>query len=84
MLKLDNLDNGAYHQMDIQRLTRDNEWLKAFYKHSQQINDKTVDMLNEVLSWRKEFNANCKITLLMIFFLSMIFLSLVTIVHDYF
>lgn len=49
---------SAYHKADLERLRIDNEWIKAFYKHGYENHDKTVSMINEVLSWRNEFEAN--------------------------
>lgn len=52
------INSLTYHKLDIERIKNDNEWIKAFYKHSNENNDKTVAMIHEVLSWRQEFEAN--------------------------
>ena len=50
---------------DLERLKADvnNDWLKAFYKHGFSNHDKTVNIMHEVLLWRKDFDANSKKTL---------------------
>ena len=54
------IEKGVYHPLDVERIKKDTCWVRAFYKHSQENSDKTVNMINEVLIWRKEFNANGK------------------------
>lgn len=51
---------GKYHKSDLDRLRRDNQWIKAFYKYSQESQEKAVNMLDEVLAWRNEFGSNGK------------------------
>ena len=46
----------------------DTKWIKAFYKHSLGVNEKTVSMINEVLTWRKKFNANGLTTFIIYFY----------------
>jgi hypothetical protein len=55
---LDRIVSGAYHKSDLERLQADNEWIRAFYKHGYESHDKTVAIINEVLTWRQEFEAN--------------------------
>lgn len=54
----ENIGLGKYHKLDLERIRRDNDWLKAFYKYSEQDETRTVNMLDEVLTWRNEFGAN--------------------------
>ncbi|CAF0743056.1 unnamed protein product [Brachionus calyciflorus] len=53
-----NIEKGVYHPKDIDRIKADSNWLRAFYKHSLMNSDRTVDMVNDVLKWRKDFNCN--------------------------
>ena len=55
---LGQIESLTYHKLDIERIKNDNEWVKAFYKHSNENHDKTVAMIHEVLSWRQDFEAN--------------------------
>lgn len=57
-----NIEKGDYHEKDLERIKADvnNDWLKAFYKHGFSNHDKTVNIIHEVLLWRKEFDANSK------------------------
>ena len=59
-----NIENGDYHPNDLERVKKDSNWLRAFYKHSIANNEKTVAMAHDVLSWRKEFEANGNATCL--------------------
>jgi hypothetical protein len=56
----ENIGMGKYHKYDLDKLRRNNEWLKAFYKYSQEDHEKTIIMMNEVLTWRSEFGCNGK------------------------
>lgn len=55
---IDKIQNGVYHQKDVDRIRANNDWIKAFNKHSMGDFDKAVNMIDEVLIWRKEFGAN--------------------------
>jgi hypothetical protein len=52
------IDKGDYHPIDLERITTGTDWIRAMYKHSQENNDRTVNTINEVLCWRKDFMAN--------------------------
>jgi hypothetical protein len=52
------IDSGSYHPKDLERIHKDNKWLRAMYKHSLETADKCVDNIHEILHWRKEFEAN--------------------------
>lgn len=54
----ENIGLGKYHRADLERVRRNNEWVKAFYKYSQENHEKCVSMLDEVLTWRNEFGSN--------------------------
>jgi len=49
---------GKYHSLDLERLRKDNEWLKAFYKYANEDPVKTVSMVHDVLLWRNDFGTN--------------------------
>lgn len=44
----------------MERIKADSKWLRAFYKHSLDDSDKTVEMINDVLKWRQDFDCNGK------------------------
>lgn len=52
------VENGDYHPKDVERVRKDNEWMKAFWKHGEDEHSRAVDVMNEVLDWRKKFGAN--------------------------
>jgi len=52
------IEKDEYHPLDLDRIEKDNKWIRAFYEHSFENKDKTVNMIDEVLLWRKKFNAN--------------------------
>ena len=54
----DSIEKGEYHALDLERINKDTKWIRAFYKHSLENNERTVNMIDEVLTWRKKFNAN--------------------------
>lgn len=54
----ENIGLGKYHKLDLERLRKNNDWLKAFYKYAQENHERTVNMLDEVLIWRNEFGCN--------------------------
>jgi hypothetical protein len=39
-------------------LNKDNEWIKAFYRQSMEENNKTLSLIDEVLTWRNDFGVN--------------------------
>jgi hypothetical protein len=47
-------------------LNKNNDWVKAFFQHGVENEDKTVDLISEVLNWRKEFG--CKGKLIELFY----------------
>lgn len=52
------IEKGDYHFRDLERLQKDNEWIKAFYRHSIEDIDKTLTLIDEVLVWRKALDIN--------------------------
>ncbi|CAF0941452.1 unnamed protein product, partial [Brachionus calyciflorus] len=54
----DKISTEIYKPKDIERIKKDTKWVKAFHKHSIGDIDKAVNMIDEVLIWRKEFGAN--------------------------
>lgn len=52
------IENNEYHPKDLERVNKDNEWMKAFHKHGLEDHNKTVDVMDEILTWRKNFGAN--------------------------
>lgn len=54
----ENVDKNVYHSFDIERLEKDNEWVKAFYRHSMEEVDTTICLIDEVLTWRKNTEIN--------------------------
>lgn len=52
------IEKGDYHPLDVDRIRNSTKWVRAFYKHSLDDHHKTVSMIDEVLIWRKKFNAN--------------------------
>jgi hypothetical protein len=54
----DNIENNVYHSNDIDRLQKDNEWIKAFYRHSMEEVDTTICLVDEVFTWRKNSDIN--------------------------
>jgi hypothetical protein len=59
VFKIDNIEiNESYHPLDLERINKDTKWIRAFYKHSLENSERTVGMIDEVLTWRKKFNAN--------------------------
>ena len=42
----------------MERINKNNDWIKAFHKHSLGDHNKSVDLVNETLKWRKRFGAN--------------------------
>jgi len=52
------IDKGVYHPRDLERLKKDNEWIKAFYRQSMEDNEKTLCLIDEVLAWRKFSDVN--------------------------
>ena len=57
-----NIEKGDYHPKDLERIKRDSNWLRAFYKHAICDDAKTVTMVHDVLTWRKQFEANDLLT----------------------
>ncbi|CAF0743075.1 unnamed protein product [Brachionus calyciflorus] len=54
----DKISIELYNPKDIERIKKDTKWIKAFHKHSIDDQEKTVNMIDEVLTWRKQFGAN--------------------------
>ncbi|RNA36026.1 motile sperm domain-containing 2 [Brachionus plicatilis] len=52
------INSEAYHPKDVERIRQNTKWLLAFYKHAFANPDRAVDLIDEVLTWRKEFGAN--------------------------
>jgi len=52
------VQNGSYHEADVQRIRTATDWIRACYKHSSDSADRTLNTIDEVLTWRKEFEAN--------------------------
>ena len=65
----DNIEQNKYHKLDVARLRASNDWLKAFYKFSGETPERTLPMLDEVLTWRNEFGTNGKILPFLLFHL---------------
>lgn len=55
-----NIEKEVYNPKDVERIKADSKWLRAFYKHSLDDSDKTVEMINDVLKWRQDFDCNSK------------------------
>lgn len=58
----DKVDNNLYHPDDIDRLRKDNEWVKAFYQHSMEEVDTTICLMDEVLIWREKSETHSLLT----------------------
>lgn len=58
----DNIDKSVYHVLDLERIQKNNDWIKAFLKHSFDSPDKAADMIHDVLKWRQTFDANSLLT----------------------
>lgn len=54
----DNVEKSVYHYDDIDRLQKDNEWIKAFYRHSMEDIETTISLMDEVLTWRMSQDIN--------------------------
>jgi hypothetical protein len=54
------VQNGSYHDADVERIKAGTDWIRACYKHSSDSADRTLNTIDEVLTWRKEFEANGK------------------------
>lgn len=52
------IENGDYHPKDMERIHKDNEWIKAFWKNGLEEHNRAADLADEVLDWRKKFGAN--------------------------
>lgn len=52
------VENNEYHEKDLERLRKDNLWVRAFFKHGLEDTHKTASVINESLTWRKQFGAN--------------------------
>lgn len=55
------INNGSYHPLDLERVRKNTNWIRAFYKHAIGSADKAADLANEVLTWRKQNDANSNI-----------------------
>lgn len=60
-IQKESVDKGSYHFRDIECLQKDNEWMKAFYRHSMDDVEKTLLLMDEVLLWRKATETHSKI-----------------------
>lgn len=56
----DKIEKREYHSKDLERINKNNEWIKAFYKNGLDDHHKAVDLMDEVLTWRQKFGANGK------------------------
>ena len=52
------IENSDYHPKDMERIHKDNEWIKAFWKNGLEEHNRAADLIDEVLDWRKKFGAN--------------------------
>ncbi len=50
--------HGEYHSKDLVRLKLNNDWIRTFYYYSFGDPHKTVEHIDEALTWRKQFGAN--------------------------
>lgn len=57
-----NIESGKYEQCDLDILNKNNDWAKAFFQHGAENEDRTVDLISEVLQWRKDFGCKGKFT----------------------
>lgn len=58
----ENIDKGVYHPKDLERLKKDNDWIKAFYRHSMEEVDTAICLVDEVFTWRKNNDINSLLT----------------------
>ncbi|XP_044762563.1 motile sperm domain-containing protein 2-like [Coccinella septempunctata] len=56
--KIDSVGEDAIHPKDLQRVKKDDNWLKRFLKHNDFKQKESFQMLWTVLQWRKENNVN--------------------------
>jgi hypothetical protein len=56
--KKDKIDHGEYHSKDLVRLKKNNEWIRAFYRNAFKDPNKTVELIEETFTWRKNIGAN--------------------------
>lgn len=54
----ENVDKNMYHYNDIDRLNKDNDWIKAFYRHSSEDVEAAIALVDEVFTWRKLTDTN--------------------------
>jgi hypothetical protein len=52
------IDKNAYHPLDVERVKKNTDWVRCFFKHGLGDSDKTVQVADDVLTWRNTFNAN--------------------------
>lgn len=45
------------------------KWIRAFYKHASNNSDVCSNLIDEVLTWRKNFNANGRLSKIKIIFI---------------
>ena len=43
------IENGDYHPKDMERIHKDNEWIKAFWKNGLEEHNRAADLVDEVL-----------------------------------
>jgi hypothetical protein len=44
--------------MDLERLKNNNDWIKAFYRHSNEDVETAIALVDEVFTWRKNTDTN--------------------------
>ncbi len=44
--------------MDLERLKTNNDWIKAFYRHSNEDVETAIALVDEVFTWRKNTDTN--------------------------
>ncbi|RNA36023.1 Motile sperm domain-containing 2 [Brachionus plicatilis] len=57
-----NIEKEIYHPKDVERIKANGSWIRAFYKHSLLDQDRAVEMIHDVLKWRKDFDCNGLLT----------------------
>ena len=61
-----------YEQEDLDRLNKDDKWIRAFYKNGLENEAKTVDAIHDTLQWRKQFDAKGIALFVLLFILQLI------------
>jgi len=57
-LLTDNLSKGVYDDVDVERIQNDDHYVECFLIHQKLNVDKTVNMIDSSLKFRKEMDLN--------------------------